>query len=136
MSLNTSTDGKPIQILYVYRYDYIHFEFGRGFDLPHYKGYEASLNKPYIPTTPGLTNNKSYMIEVIKLDTRLMTARPIDSYFKKIKFVWNDEKFKRKFNQWREFIKQFETTISDEEVEQINKAYIQECEEFKQKYSM
>ena len=108
MSLNHSTNGERIQTIYVYRYDYRQFEPGRGFDFPHYVGYQASLEKPYIPDEPR-ENNKNQMIEIIKVDTEKMHRMPIDDYFKKILFVWNDEKYKKKYEKWREWIKEFET---------------------------
>ena len=107
MSLNTTTNGERYQTIYVYRYDHYSFEPGHGFDFPHYMGYQASLDKPYIPQEPSETN-KNKLIEVIKVDTNKMTAKPIDDYFHKILFVWSDEKYKRKFNNWREWIRNFE----------------------------
>lgn len=107
MSLNTTTNGERYQTIYVYRYDYYSFEFGHGFDFPHYIGYQASLNKPYIPQEPN-ERNKNKLIEVIKVDTDKMKSKPIDDYFHKILFVWSDEKYKRKFNKWREWIRNFE----------------------------
>ena len=102
MSLNTTTNGEPIQTIYVYRSDRYYYEGGRGFDIPHVQGYSASLYKPDI-----VDGNK--LIEVIKVDTTRMTARPIDDYFHKILFIWNDEEFKQKYNEWKEWIKQYET---------------------------
>ena len=107
MSLNTTTNGEPIQTIYVYRYDYHHFEYGRGFDIPHLQGYEAVLTKPEILDVPSEWN-KNKMIEIIKVDTTKMTARPIDDYFHKILFVWNDDEFKKNYSEWREWVKQYE----------------------------
>ena len=109
MSLNHSTNGERFQTIYVYRYDYIHFEFGRGFNLPHYVGYEATLEEPFIPKADN-PNNKNKMIEIIKVDTEKMHRMPIDDYFKKILFCWNDDKYKKKYEKWREWIKEFEVT--------------------------
>ena len=108
MSLNTSTNGEPIQTLYVYRYDFMRFEYGRGFEIPHYTGYQCSLSKPEIPKVPS-DWNRNYMIETIIVDTTKMTARPIDDYFKKILFIWNDDEYKKNYTEWREWIRQYET---------------------------
>lgn len=102
MSLNTTTNGERFQTVYVYRYDYYYIAPGYGFNYPHLVGYTASLNKPDL-------NEKERMIEILTLDTEKMTARPIDDYFKKILFVWNDDKYKRKYNKWREWVRAFET---------------------------
>ena len=109
MSLNTTTNGEPIQTVYVYRYDYHRIEFGRGLVIPtvHYTGYQSCLTKPDIPDKPN-NWNKNQIIETIKVDTTKMTARPIDDYFKKILFIWNDTEFKNNYNSWHEWIKQFE----------------------------
>ena len=113
MSLNTTTNGEPIQTVYVYRYDYYRRQFGGGMGLleepMHLTGYAACLYEPDIPEKPSKWNNNK-MIEIIKVDTTRMTARPIDDYFHKILFIWSDEEFKEKYNNWREWIKRYEIT--------------------------
>ena len=107
MSLNTTTNGEIIQTVYVYRYDFHKIEYGRGGMIKHYVGYSSRLTKPKIPKTPSQWNS-NHMIEIIKVDTSKMTARPIDDYFHKILFVWNDDTYNTYYNEWREWIRQYE----------------------------
>ena len=114
MSLNTTTNGEPIQTLYIFRYDHKSYPFKQGFDVGHLKGYSCVLNRPYIPPVKtGVDNSK--IIEVIKVDTTKMTARPIDDYFKKILFNWTDDKYERNYNEWRQWIKQYEVQTQSQE---------------------
>lgn len=107
MSLNTSTNGEPLQTVYVYRYYHYHLEYGRGGIPTLLKGYSATLYKPDLPSETSEWN-KDAIIEVITVDTTKMTARPIDDYFKRILFVWNDDEYKNNYTSWREWIKQYE----------------------------
>ena len=106
MSLNTTTDGKQIQTIYVYKHPFLYYDYQFTLCFTTYEKnfirYVASLSKPNIV--------EDNIIEIIKIDTSKMTAKPIDDYFKKILFNWPEEKYKKKYSSWRNWIRQYEIT--------------------------